>query len=294
MGMDTLPVADQLFTADDRAALQARLAACGVGHTLVYHHTLPTTMTVAAELAHDPTVRSGTLVLAERQEAGRGRMGRRWDAPAGLGLLVSVLLRPPHYALPLSHAPMLAGVALREAVVATCPELAPVVALKWPNDLIIVAAPDQHQKAGGVIAESVLTAEGAPSQLILGIGVNANQTQADLPRVAPPSLRPTSLRLACGHTVDRVRLLEQLCLRLDHWLGQPAAALHAAWRDSLLTLGCEVTVHATSHHDPVGDFTGYAEAVTEDGGLVVRLPDGTPRVVHAADVSVRVKSVDAS
>ncbi len=217
----------------------------------------------------------GTIVSTDEQLAGRGRRGRTWHAPTASSLLLSTLLRPvwlePRHAALLT---MLAAVACAEAI----ESIADVrVALKWPNDLLIGG-----RKAGGILVETELTA-GRIAWAILGTGINIiwNPTaHAELGTGA------TSVAIAAGRAVERGDILRVLLQRLDGHYAQLAAGaqteLYERWRDRLDTLGRHVAVEER------GTITqGIAEDVTPDGALLLRLPDGTARLVTAGEVSVR-------
>lgn len=270
----------------DLTLLQTRLADRPVGHTIYHYATVPSTMPLAAALAQDPATLSGTLVVADEQTQGRGRRGRSWQAPPRTSLLVSLLLKPPDLHLPPTHVPMLAAGALIRAVAELLPDVATDLALKWPNDLVLGRDPAQMHKAAGLLAESSLTPDGALAHVVLGIGVNVNQTRADLPRLAPPSLRATSLRLAAGRLVDRTELLARLCEALADGLTQPPAAIHAHWAAHLATLGQAVQVYLDPA-DSTPRLTGMAVAAAPDGALIVEDDQGTHHTLYAADVTLR-------
>jgi BirA family biotin operon repressor/biotin-[acetyl-CoA-carboxylase] ligase len=241
-------------------------------------------MPLAVELAHAPETRSGTLVVTDEQTQGRGRRGRGWHAPPRTALLVSVILKAPMP--PPTHIPLLAAGALWAAVARAAPTLAPQLALKWPNDLVWGRDPAQMRKVGGVLAESRLDAAGALHDAVLGIGLNVNQRADQLPRLAPPTLRAGSLRVALGQPLDRTELLALLCEALSHSLAQSPAAIHHQWATQLITLGQAVAVyHDPAAHTPT--LTGQAVAVAADGALIVADDAGIRHTVHAADVSIR-------
>jgi BirA family biotin operon repressor/biotin-[acetyl-CoA-carboxylase] ligase len=148
------------------------------------------------------TLPIGTAVVAEHQEAGRGRLGRRWEAPPGTALLASFVLQFQ----PL--APIAAGVAAAEAC-------GPAVRLKWPNDLLL-----DDRKLGGILVEA------AGGKAIVGIGINLAW--------APPR----AARLDAG----RDSLLERLVDALQRWWAAPAVTLLEAWRQRSDTLGRRVRV----------------------------------------------------
>jgi BirA family biotin operon repressor/biotin-[acetyl-CoA-carboxylase] ligase len=233
---------------------------------------LPSTMIRAAELAAGGAP-EGAIVLADHQTAGRGRLGRTWLAPPGTSLMLSVVLRP---GLPPSRAwavATAAGLALAEAAddlmgAAGRPGL---VALKWPNDLLLGPA-----KAAGLLAES---RDGGI--VLLGMGVNVGQAAGDFP--AELRAGATSLSAAAGAPIDRGALLAAWAPRFvaayqDLRAGRPG--LVAAWRARLATIGRDVRVDRVDA-DPL---LGRAVDVDPDGGLVLRLPDGTMATVPAGDV----------
>ncbi|MEO1190120.1 MAG: biotin--[acetyl-CoA-carboxylase] ligase [Pseudomonadota bacterium] len=155
-----------------------RPAAAGLptGYRLLHFSTLDSTMAEAERqaLAEAP---SGTLILADRQTAGRGRRGREWQTPAG-NLALSALLRP---SLPLSQAALLgfaAGLALHEAVSGVFPQ-PDRLTLKWPNDLLLDGA-----KLAGILLESHATPKGALQWLVIGLGVNLTWAPTDTPYAA--------------------------------------------------------------------------------------------------------------
>jgi BirA family transcriptional regulator, biotin operon repressor / biotin---[acetyl-CoA-carboxylase] ligase len=211
----------------------------------------------------------GLVLVAEHQQAGRGRLDRTWISPPRAGLTVSVLLRPDVPAARRAWLSLLTGVALAEAV----SEAAGVRAsLKWPNDLL---APD-GAKLAGILAESTGAA------VVVGVGLNVSTVRSELPDTG------TSLALVAGRPVDRAAVLlaflrgfERRYTRWLQVLGDPVssglAADYLAWCS---TVGTTVTVTM-----PDGStLAGVAEAVDWDGRLVVRTPAG---VLELASGDVR-------
>jgi BirA family transcriptional regulator, biotin operon repressor / biotin---[acetyl-CoA-carboxylase] ligase len=200
----------------------------------------------------------GLVAVADVQTAGRGRLDRRWEAPAGSSLLVSVLLRSP--ADP-GRAVMAAGVALARAVddVAGVP-----AGLKWPNDLVV-----GERKLAGLLAER----EG--DALVVGAGCNVNWASF------PPELAATATacNLEAGRAVDRNALLVAYLTAFADALDAGDAIL-GAYRDRLVTLGRRVRVERIA--GPAVE--GAATAVGDDGALTVRDDDGVDHTVTAADV----------
>ena len=141
----------------------------------------------------------GAIAVAEEQTEGRGRLGRAWEAPTGTSVLVSVLLRPAVEAPRLPELSLVAGGAVAQAI-AEVTGLEP--AIKFPNDVLV-----RGRKVAGILAES------SEGRVVLGIGVNANQTLEQLPTDA--KTEPTSVRLELGGPVSRARLLAAILLQLE-------------------------------------------------------------------------------
>jgi len=229
----------------------------GILDRVYYYGRVGSTQDLARELALAGAA-AGTLVVAEAQEAGRGRRGREWLSPAG-GLYFSLLLRPewPLAALPLVS--LAAAAALARA--------AGVGGLKWPNDLL---APD-GRKLAGVLTEAELVGEEV-RYLVLGVGLNFAATDA-----------PGAAGLTEFADRERVEVLARFLAafeRLYASLPEPGAVLEA-WRAHNVTLGREVRV-AT----PGKVVAGIAEAVEADGALVVKTPRGKRVRVTAGDVEL--------
>jgi BirA family biotin operon repressor/biotin-[acetyl-CoA-carboxylase] ligase len=229
----------------------------------------------------------GTVLVAEAQTAGRGRLGRRWASPPRAGLTFSVLLRPDGVpAALLGWLPLLTGVAAAASVRAV---VAVDATLKWPNDVLV-----GERKLGGILAERTGAA------VVIGIGINVWQTQADL----PPDAAATSLALAADAAVTgpvadasgrklRERLLASLLDELGRWYeswrdqASPGDADACGLRQEYLrrcaTLGREVTVTMPGT-EPV---TGTATGVDGAGRLEVRTARGLVAVTAGDVVHVR-------
>lgn len=233
----------------------------------------------------------GLVIVAEQQNAGRGRLGRSWVSPPRAGLAVSVLLRPAVPTARWGWLPLLAGVALAEAVgrVAVVDAV-----LKWPNDLLVRSAMAAdavgagYGKCAGLLAEVVPCGEVPGGAVVLGIGLNVHQRVDELP---PPAdlgaLPPVSLALAGALSTDRDPLLRATLRALADWYarwqdadGDPTASgLREAYLQGCATLGVDVRVYM-----PDGStLDGRASDVDVDGRLVVDTSSGS-RAVAAGDV----------
>jgi BirA family biotin operon repressor/biotin-[acetyl-CoA-carboxylase] ligase len=221
---------------------------------------------------------AGALVLAEFQSAGRGRQGRRWEAPPGSSLLFSLLFRPPWPAAQATWMTMLAGLASVQAIQeATGLQ----VALKWPNDVMALADGQWH-KVGGILLETAFAGD-AIEYAIAGIGLNVNVEPEYLPQAAVPA---TSLQAATGRRVDRLPLLAGVLLRLEESYEAAAAGQspQPAWDELLITRGRPVLVRGEGLA-----LEGVAAGTDEWGRLLVQDATGEVHAVAAADVTLRTE-----
>jgi BirA family transcriptional regulator, biotin operon repressor / biotin---[acetyl-CoA-carboxylase] ligase len=157
------------------------------------------TTTASTQRLFEPGDPEGTVAVAEEQTEGRGRLGRSWEAPSESSILVSVLLLPAVEAPKLPELSLIAGGAVAEAIKRTT-GIEP--SIKFPNDVLI-----RGRKVAGVLAES------SEGRVLLGIGVNVNQSLEELPLGA--QIEPTSLRLELQTPVNRPQLLAEILLQLE-------------------------------------------------------------------------------
>ncbi len=220
----------------------------------------------------------GTVVFAEHQTAGRGRLGRSWHSPRGASLMFTVLLCGRE-AWPAARLIMAAGVAVVEGI-AEATEVEPV--LRWPNDVY-----SRGRKLAGILVECRAAADLRTTAI--GIGVNCLQHASHF----PPELRATatSLDLEARHPVDRTAVARAALRRLDAWVGDaggrgPAPELEAdqglaaAWRRHSADLGTRVTLLADGR-----TFTGRILDINPIDGLLLQLDDGGRRLFDPATTS---------
>jgi BirA family biotin operon repressor/biotin-[acetyl-CoA-carboxylase] ligase len=249
-------------------ALREDLTTSFVGRRLEYRAALGSTQDLARELARAGAA-EGTVVLAGRQTAGQGRLGRHWVSPAG-GLYLTVVLRPPaeHLKAPVIIAALaVARVIERLAGLET--------SLKWPNDVLVAG-----RKIAGILSESELVGQSV-SYALVGIGVNVNTDMAGYPQSAPLA---TSVMTELGREVSREALAAGIlnefeALYLAALAGEP---IDKEWRARLGTLGKKVQVRFAERVEE-----GLAEDVDRDGNLILRRADGSRLAIAAGDVTLQ-------
>ncbi|MFJ9740293.1 biotin--[acetyl-CoA-carboxylase] ligase [Streptomyces sp. NPDC101166] len=265
----------------DRPPLNAAALRCGLvreGGLWTAVEVVPRTGSTNSDLvalAAAGKAGEGSVLVAEEQTAGRGRLDRQWSAPPRSGLFFSVLLRPA--GIPVGRwgwLPLLTGVAVatglsRAAGVDT--------ALKWPNDLLVTVG-GEERKAGGILAERA-----GEDGVVVGVGINVTLRAGELP--VPQA---GSLVLADAVTTDRDPLLRSVLRTLEDWYtrwraadGDPAVSgLQEAYAAGCATLGR--TVRAELPGDRA--ITGEATAIDGDGRLVITTQAGAREPVGAGDI----------
>ena len=235
--------------------------------------TVDSTNTYAKGLAKQGAPH-GTVVLAGHQTGGRGRLGRSFSSPPGMGVYCSVILRPDCPPENLLHLTVMMAEAARRAV-AESTGLSPDI--KWVNDLVL-----DGKKVCGILTEL----EATPTKTdfaVVGVGINCCQAREDF----PPELRDmaTSLSQAAGRSIDpaavEAALIRQIILAAADLLTAPQPWMEA-YRSRCITLHRDVQIirGETVLH-------GHAEDMDEAGGLVIRFPDGSRETVSSGEVSVR-------
>jgi BirA family biotin operon repressor/biotin-[acetyl-CoA-carboxylase] ligase len=238
-----------------------------LGRQVVYYEKVDSTQAVAKALAAQGAV-EGTLVIAEEQSAGRGRLDRRWIAPSGTSLLFSLILRPQLEIARVAAVTMICGLGVRQAI----RELTALPAqLKWPNDIVL-----HGRKVGGILAEAG-TSEEHLEWVVVGIGLNVNLAVA----VLPTEFGATSLQHELGQTLSRVQLLRRTLPGIEQRYAQLQAGQWPAheWSTALETLGQRVRLQTAE-----GALEGLAETVDDEGALWLRLDDGRLRQVWVGDL----------
>lgn len=260
-------VADRLFAFEVRSGLATEI----IGRTIVYLDRIGSTMDAALRLGLE-NAPEGTLVIAESQTTGRGRLGRQWLSPKYKGIYFSLILRPRMMPAQASLLTLLAAVSICDSL----KEFLGIEALiKWPNDIYIA-----NRKVAGILTE--LNAEmDRVNFAVIGVGMNVNNDADSVPAGA------VALKEITGEWINRVGLLQVLCraMERDYLLFREGAGIDLIlrrWRQASFTLGRRVKVHCQNQV-----IEGEALDIDADGGLLIREDAGVTRKVMAGDVSVQ-------
>ncbi|MBI3815127.1 MAG: biotin--[acetyl-CoA-carboxylase] ligase [Nitrospinae bacterium] len=194
--------------------IKEHLTAKFIGSEIYIFDTVESTNDTAKGLANKGC-KEGTVVIADLQSKGRGRLGRRWESPAGVGVYLSIILRPSD---PTPQLTLLAGVAAAEAIIESSKfkvqssklekskNMEPKVSLKWPNDILI-----NGKKAGGILTESIANGKA----VIVGMGINANNEPSSF--TDELKSKATSIMIETGRNVDRNLLIAELLNEFEYW-----------------------------------------------------------------------------
>lgn len=252
----------------------AKLKTKWLGHNIIYESSVTSTNDVAKRAALD-NCPHGTIVIAEQQTGGRGRIDRGWFSPFGHGVWFSIILRPPF----LPHEAPKFTLFMATVLAQTFEKYPGIkVDIKWPNDIIC-----QGKKLVGILTEMNAQME-AINYLVIGAGVNVSVASEMLPDEIKD--KAGSLEDFAGQPVDRVELLASILKDFEQLYDKTVkdgfAPMLEEWKKYCVTLGSNVRVIA-----PDETFTGYAVEIDEMGALLVRRDDGSIQKVLAGDVSIR-------
>ncbi|EEM11980.1 Biotin--[acetyl-CoA-carboxylase] synthetase [Bacillus pseudomycoides] len=245
-----------------------------IGRTVYFKESVESTQHIAAKLAYEGAA-EGTIVVAEEQTAGRGRLSRKWHSPKGTGIWMSIILRP---AIPVHHAPqltLLAAVSVAQAI-EKCTSVN--VGIKWPNDILI-----EGKKAVGILTEMQADPDKI-NAVIMGIGINANQGQEhfadEIKEIA------TSLAIESGKPIVRAELMQQIFLQMEklyqEYVKNGFSVIKLLWESYAISIGKEIT--ARTMKDTI---TGVAKGITADGVLMLEDDKGQLHHIHSADIEIK-------
>jgi len=240
---------DKLLPAEIQYGLETKC----LGREIKYFETLGSTMDVAFQLGVEGAC-EGTVVCAESQTKGKGRLGRHWSSPKSKGIYMSVILRPQLTPADVAQLTLLSAVAVCEAIEKQCGVAAKI---KWPNDILV-----DNKKIAGILTE--LSAEMDRVRfVVIGCGINVNTSLSQLPPKA------TSIKNETGQKFSRVALVQEILLSLERWVERLGAQgfkpVVKRWKKLSSTLGQLVRVV-----DQSGDIEGEAVDLDDNGGLIIR------------------------
>jgi len=254
---------DRLFEFEVSRGLNTK----AFGKKIFYFDTLTSTIDVAMDLGLKG-VSSGTIILAESQTKGKGRLGRSWFSPKYKGLYLSLILRPDMLPAQAPILTLLAAVSICEAIKGST---GVVSQIKWPNDILI-----NNKKLCGILTQ-VIAETDRIDFVIISAGINVNNDKRSLISTA------TSLKEQKKEEVNRVSLLQEILRALEaNYLileKKGATQILEKWRHHNTTLGRRVKVYCQHKH-----IEGEALDIDTDGGLLIRKDNGITEKVMAGDV----------
>ncbi|MFC5714250.1 biotin--[acetyl-CoA-carboxylase] ligase [Thalassorhabdus alkalitolerans] len=262
-----------LFTPDTVSAeeISSRLTTSIMGAQVHYEKSVPSTQEVAHKLARDGAA-EGTVIVADEQTKGKGRLGREWFSPPGTGLWFSLLLRPD---IPPQQAPQLT-LLTAVAVIEGIEEATGVKAeIKWPNDLLV-----QGRKIAGILTEMQSEPDRVQA-VIVGVGINVNQEKSSLPEDLQSIA--TSLAIEKGTPFHRADVLTSVLKRYEYWyqhfLHEGFDRVRRRWEALAISFGQKITARTVQ-----GAEYGTAKGITDDGVLILEKEDGEIKYIYSADI----------
>ncbi len=242
-----------------------------VGRNIHFEESVNSTQNIAQRLALEGA-EEGTLVVAEEQLGGRGRLERKWQSPKYKGIWMSLILKP---SIPIMKTPqltLLTAVALVQGI----QEVTGVQAdIKWPNDLLV-----NGKKLTGILTEMQADSDRVHS-LIIGIGINVNQQLEDFAAELQPSA--TSIYLETKTSWDRAKIIQGIMMHLEKlyllYLEKGFYPIKILWESYSISLGQKVTANTLN-----GSIVGFAKGITDDGVLLLEDEQGVIHSIYSADI----------
>ena len=245
-----------------------------IGKNISYHITTDSTNRIAKELANGGAA-DGTIVVAEEQTGGKGRLGRSFFSPKYKSILMSIILKPKFLPHDAPKCTLMTAVAVAKAMIRF--NLKP--AIKWPNDLLY-----DGRKIVGILTE--ISAEMSRiNYIVIGIGINVNINRDEFPE----DIRSiaSSLSEVKGESVSRIDFLRALLEEFDKLYIEVNLngfeEILNQWRKYNITLGKKIRVIPAGSDE---EFSAIAEDIDSEGALIVKTKKGTEKV-YAGDVSIR-------
>lgn len=257
-----------------KSEIQFGLETKALGKMIQYQESVESTQKIAHQLANEGA-EEGTLVIAEEQVSGKGRLMRSWHSPKFSGIWMSLILRPK---IPLHQAPqltLLAAVAVAQAI-EDVTELQPQI--KWPNDLLI-----NRKKVTGILTEMQAESDRIHS-VIIGIGMNINQQKEDFPEDLRE--KASSLSIESGVKISRAKVIQRVLLRLEDlytlYLQEGFMPIKLLWESYAISLG--QILKASTVNDTI---VGKALGITDAGVLLLEDDQGTIHSIYSADIEIQ-------
>lgn len=244
-----------------------------LGRNLHYFDSVESTQKIAYKLAYD-NAEEGTVVIAEEQTAGRGRMDRKWHSPKYTGIWMSIILRPK---IPIPKAPQLTLITAVGVVQAIEEVTGLLPEIKWPNDILI-----NGKKVTGILTELQAESDRINS-IIIGIGINVNTALEDFPEEI--QALASSLAIEMGSKADREKLIRTILEKLEKlyllYLEKGFFPIKLMWESYAVSIGKQITARTIT-----GEIKGKAIGITEDGVLLVEDSAGTIHNIYSADIRI--------
>lgn len=262
--------APEKITADE---IRLGLMTETIGQSIHYEESVDSTQKVAQKLAYEG-VPEGTIVVAEEQFLGKGRMDRNWYSPKYTGVWMSVILKPN---IPIIQAPQLT-LLTAVAVVQAIEELTNLLPkIKWPNDILI-----NDKKVTGILTELQADADRI-NAVIIGIGMNVNQKEEDYPEEL--KTKATSLYIEEGKRIKRSALIQAVLYRLEKlyylFLEEGFYPIKLLWESYAVSIGVNITARTLK-----GNIIGESLGITNDGVLLIKDSQETVHHVYSADIEI--------
>lgn len=244
-----------------------------IGHRLHYYKDIGSTNDEAFRLGEEGAP-EGTVLIAESQSSGRGRMQRIWYSPPGANIYTSMILRPPVGTIQATQIPIAAGVAVAETINEFCPGKA---SIKWPNDVLIGG-----KKVCGILAQMKMSGQ-TVDFIVVGIGINVNLAREQYPHDIQEIA--TSLAIEAGREISRPDLIIRLYENMAKWYRELTRNGFSAVRERWLNLSEMIgkTVSVMFQNETV---SGKAVGLDEDGSLILMTANNQKLTVSAGDATI--------
>lgn len=256
-----------------RAEVKSLMKTSWAGKEIIYYDETDSTNIQAKALGEKGGIH-GTLLIADRQVAGKGRRGRGWESPKGISIYMTILLRPQTAP---TKAPMLTLVMAQSVAEGITAKTGLEAGIKWPNDIVV-----NKKKVCGILTE-MSTEIDYINYVVIGVGINVNQDRfpEDLEKTA------TSLMIEKGEKIKRAELIAAVMERFEEnyeTFMQTEDLAGIVKRYNRLLVNCDKDVRIL---EPGNEYNAHAVGINEKGELIVKTPDGKEKHIFAGEVSVR-------